>query len=170
LSRKQKGSKARNRARLDVARVHRKVANVRNDWQWKQARMLLLTFDLLAFETPNLKGMQQLWGRKVGDLGFADFLRKAEWLARKLVRDLLKIDQWEPTTKSCHLCGHRQDMQLNMRRFECRSGAFNCLPVRRRLSKRPPRNPVARKNGRHHPRRPEKAVRPEGLRSDEGGN
>ena len=50
LSRKQKGSKARSRARLDVARVHSKVADVRTDWQWKQARMLLLTYDLLAFD------------------------------------------------------------------------------------------------------------------------
>jgi putative transposase len=119
LSRKQKGSKSRNRARLDVARVHRKVANVRNDWQWKQARMLLLTFDLLVFETLNLRGMQQLWGRKVGDLGFADFLRKAGWLARKLGRDLLKIDQWEPSTKTCRACGRRRDMPLNMRIFVC---------------------------------------------------
>jgi putative transposase len=119
LSHKQKGSRARNRARLDVARVHRKVANVRNDWQWKQARMLLLTFDLLAFETLNLRGMQQLWGRKVGDLGFADFMRKAEWMARKLVRDLLKIDQWEPSTKNCHVCGRRREMPLNMRIFVC---------------------------------------------------
>jgi len=143
LSRKQKGSKARNRARLDLARVHRKVANVRSDWQWKQARMLLLTFELLVFETLNLKAMQQLWGRKVGDLGFADFLVKAQWMAKKLGRDLLKIDQWEPTTKSCHLCGHRQDMPLITRTFECRScgniedrdlnAAYNIWEAGRRL-------------------------------------
>src|SRR6516165_793087 len=114
LSRKQKGSKARKRARLDVARVHRKVANVRNDWQWKQARMLLLTFDMLVFETLNLRGMQQLWGRKVGDLGFADFLSKAEWMARKLGRDLIKIDQWEPRTRTCRVCGRRREIPLNM--------------------------------------------------------
>jgi putative transposase len=42
LSRKQKGSQARKRARLDVARVHKKVANVRSDWQWKQARLLVI--------------------------------------------------------------------------------------------------------------------------------
>jgi len=119
LSRKQKGSKARKRARLDVARVHRKVANVRNDWQWKQARMLLLTFDMLVFETLNLRGMQQLWGRKVGDLGFADFLSKAGWLARKLGRDLRKIDQWESSTKTCRVCRRRRDMPLNMRIFVC---------------------------------------------------
>jgi len=143
LSRKQKGSKARKRARLDVARVHRKVANVRNDWQWKQARMLILTFDMLVFETLNLRGMQQLWGRKVGDLGFADFLVKAQWMAKKLGRDLLKIDRWKPTTKSCHLCGHPQDMPLITRTFECRScgnvedrdlnAAYNILEAGRRL-------------------------------------
>src|SRR5262245_864927 len=97
----------------------RKVANVRNDWQWKQARMLLLTFDLLVFETLSLKAMQQLWGGKVGDLRFADFLSKAEWMARKLGKDLVKIDPWEPSTKSCYLCGHRQEMPLNVRLFVC---------------------------------------------------
>ena len=64
LSRKQKESKARKRARLDVARVHKKVANVRNDWQWKQARTLFTIFDMLVFETLNIKAMHQLWGRR----------------------------------------------------------------------------------------------------------
>ena len=41
LSRKQKGSKSRKRARLDVARVHKKVANVRNDWQLQKCFRLL---------------------------------------------------------------------------------------------------------------------------------
>src|SRR6516162_10976808 len=114
-----------------------------NDWQWKQARMLLLTFDMLVFETLNLRAMQQLWGRKVGDLGFADFLSKAGWMATKLGRDLVKIDQWEATTKSCHLCGYRQDMPLITRTFECRScgnvedrdlnAAYNIWEAGRRL-------------------------------------
>src|SRR5262249_9705670 len=95
----------------------RKVADVRSDWQWKQARMLLVMFDMLVFETLNIKAMQQLWGRKVGDLGFADFLSKAGWMAKKLGKDLIKIDQWEPTTKSCHLCDYRQDMPLITRTF-----------------------------------------------------
>ena len=44
--------------------MHRKVANVRNDWQWKQARLLVTVFDLLVFETLNIKAMHRLWGRK----------------------------------------------------------------------------------------------------------
>jgi putative transposase len=119
LSRKQKGSKARSRARKDVARVHRRVANVRNDWQWKQARLLVTVFDLLVFETLNIKAMHQLWGRKVGDLGFADFLLKTQWMATKLGKELVKIERWEPTTQICHVCNHRQQMPLNMRTFVC---------------------------------------------------
>jgi putative transposase len=119
LSRKQKGSKARSRARKDVARVHRRVANVRNDWQWKQARLLVTVFDLLVFETLNIKAMHQLWGRKVGDLGFAAFLLKTQWMATKLGKELVKIERWEPTTQICHLCHHRQQMPLNMRSFVC---------------------------------------------------
>jgi putative transposase len=81
--------------------------------------MLLLTFDLLVFETLNLRGMQQLWGRKVGDLGFADFLTKTQRMAKKLVRDLVKIDQWEPSTKTCRMCGCQHEMPLNVRIFVC---------------------------------------------------
>jgi putative transposase len=119
LSRKQKGSKARARARKEVARVHRKVANVRDDWQWKQARLLVMTFDMLVFETLNIKAMHQLWGRKVGDLGFTDFLSKTQWMANKLGKELIKINRWEPTSQLCHVCGHRQEMPLNMRTFVC---------------------------------------------------
>ena len=115
---------------MDVARVYKKAANIRNDWQWKQAHLLFVMFDMLAFETLNIKAMHQLWGRKVGDLGFANFLLKAQWMAQKLGKDLVKIDRWEPTTKTCRLCGHVQDMPLNMRVFECGGcGNVECRDV-----------------------------------------
>jgi transposase len=95
------------------------VANVRNDWQWKQARLLVTAFDLLVFESLNIKAMHQLWGRKVGDLGFAEFLLKTRWMATKLGKELVQINRWEPTSQMCHLCQHRQQMPLNMRIFVC---------------------------------------------------
>ena len=63
--------------------------------------------------------MQRLWGRKVGDLGFADFVRKAQWMAKKLGKDLVRIDRWEPSTQTCRVCGCRRAMRLNTRTFEC---------------------------------------------------
>ena len=69
-------------------------------------------------------------GRKVGDLGFADFLLKTQWMAKKQGRDVVKIDRWEPTTQTCHLCGHAQDMPLNVRTFACGGcGHIECRDV-----------------------------------------
>jgi putative transposase len=102
-----------------VARVHRAVADLRGDWQWKLARTLVERFDALAFERLNLDGMRRLWGRKVSDLGFGDFLQKVEWMAGRLGRRFVKVDRFEPTTQSCHRCGHRQGMPLEVRTFVC---------------------------------------------------
>jgi putative transposase len=77
---------------------------------------------MLVFETLNIKAMHQLWGRKVGDLGFADFLLKAQWMATKFGKDLVKIDRWDPTTKTWPLVwtrpGHAaQHTGLRLRRL-----------------------------------------------------
>lgn len=61
-SRKLKGSRGRERARLNLARKHEDIANRRRDWFWKLAHRLTDQFDMLCFETLNLKGMQRLWG------------------------------------------------------------------------------------------------------------
>lgn len=130
LSRTQKGSKARKKAHQAVARAHRKVANLREDWQWKLARQLVERFDLLAFETLNFSAMRRLWGRKVSDLAFGSFLLKVAWLAQKLGKTFVKINPWQPTTKTCHACGQRQDMPLNVRTFVCGGcGHVECRDV-----------------------------------------
>ena len=91
--------------------------------------MLVTVFDLLVFETLNLKAMQRLWGRKVGDLGFADFLLKAQWMAKKL-GGIWSRSIAGNQDKTCHLCGHRQEMRLNMRIFVCDGcGNVECRDV-----------------------------------------
>ena len=74
-SRKVKGSKNRERARLNLARKHRRIANQRQDFHWKLAYDLTDRYDWISLETLNLKGMKRLWGRKVSDLGFSDFVQ-----------------------------------------------------------------------------------------------
>ncbi len=74
LSRKKKGSNNWHKARLNLARKYKDVTNRRQDWFWKLAHQLTDEFDVLYFETLNLKGMQRLWGRKVSDLAFREFL------------------------------------------------------------------------------------------------
>jgi putative transposase len=51
-------------------------------------------FDVLCFETLNLKGMQRLWGRKISDLAFGEFLQILEWIAKKKGKQVIFIDQY----------------------------------------------------------------------------
>jgi putative transposase len=58
LSRKKNGSKNRAKARQRVARLQQKVRCVRSDYQWKLAKRIAASADLIGFEDLNTKGMQ----------------------------------------------------------------------------------------------------------------
>jgi putative transposase len=118
-SRKQKGSRSQRRAQLILARAHRKVRNQRNDWHWKLAHDLTSRFDALAFEDLNIAGMRQLWGRKIGDLGFSAYLLKQRWLSEKYSRLFGQMPRFEPSTKRMSCCGHVQNVPIWMRIVIC---------------------------------------------------
>ena len=121
-SRKNKGSSHRERARKNLARKHEDVTNQRSDWFWKLAHKLTDKFDILCFETLNLKGMQRLWGRKISDLAFGDFLKILEWVAKKKRKLVVYIDQWYPSSKTCSSCGHvLENLDLSIREWRCPS-------------------------------------------------
>ena len=121
-SKKQKGSKRRERARKNLVRKHEDVANRRRDWFWKLAHDLTDKFDVLCFETLNLKGMQRLWGRKISDLAFREFLEILEWVALKKGKQVVYIDPWYPSSKTCSCCGYiLESLDLSVRRWRCPS-------------------------------------------------
>ncbi|MEH2141020.1 RNA-guided endonuclease InsQ/TnpB family protein [Nostoc sp.] len=119
-SRKVKSSSNRERARKDLARAHEDIANRRTDWFWKLAHELTDKFDVLCFETLNLKGMKRLWGKKVSDLALSDFLNILEWVALKKGKRVIYIDQWYPSSKTCSCCGHVLEfLDLSVREWRC---------------------------------------------------
>lgn len=121
-SKKRKGSANRERARLNLVRTHEDVTNRRSDWFWKLAHQLTDKFDVLCFETLNLKGMQRLWGRKISDLAFGEFLRILQWVAKKKQKHVVFIDRWYPSTKTCSRCGHvLKELDLSVREWRCPS-------------------------------------------------
>jgi putative transposase len=121
-SKKRKGSANRERARLNLVRKHEDVANRRSDWFWKLSHDLTNRFDVLCFETLNLKGMQRLWGQKVSDLAFGKFLKILEWVAIKKGKQVVFIDRWYPSSKTCSNCGHvLKELDLNTREWRCPS-------------------------------------------------
>lgn len=79
LSRKKKGSNNRKKAKLALARLHKRVANQRADFHWKLANALVGEYSLICIEDLNLKAMQRLYGRKISDLGFSEFVKILEY-------------------------------------------------------------------------------------------
>jgi len=110
------------RARRALAKHSADVANARLDHHFKLAHELCDEYDVLYFEDLNLQGMKALWGRKVSDLGFAQFLRVLEWVAFKRGKQVIKIDRFTPTTKTCSSCGKKHDFSLRDRTLKCECG------------------------------------------------
>ncbi|MBD2412048.1 transposase [Nostoc calcicola FACHB-389] len=121
-SKKLKGSANRERARKHLVRKYEDISNRRRHWFWKLAHELTDKFDVLCFETLNLKGMQRLWGRKISDLAFGEFLQILEWVAKKKNKLVVFIDQWYPSSKTCSSCGHiLENLDLSVRVWRCPS-------------------------------------------------
>ena len=121
LSRKQKGSNNRKKAKRQLALAHDRVANERRDAHFKLAHALCDEYDTLGFETLNLRGMKKLWGRRISDLGFSQFRLILEHVARMRGKQVVKIGQWQPTSQTCSCCGHRQSIELRERWFICKA-------------------------------------------------
>jgi putative transposase len=106
LSRKCTGSNNCRRAQRHLARMHKRVAHVRQAFHWDLAHELCTQYDHITLETLNLQGMKALWGRKVSDLGFGTFVQVLHHVADKTGARVHHIDPWFPSTKLCAICGH----------------------------------------------------------------
>ena len=124
LSRKRKGSENRNKACVKVARLQERIANCRRDNLHKITHAL--THDnqvrTICMEDLNVKGMQRnhhLAG-SVGDASFGMFLTLLEYKCRWYGVNLVKIDRFAPSSKTCRKCGCvYKGLKLSERSWTC---------------------------------------------------
>lgn len=121
LSKKQKGSKNKEKQRLKVAKIHLKISNQREDFLHKLTTGLVKEsqFDVFCMEDLNLRGMSKMWGRKVGDLSYYTFQQMLEYKCIKYGKKVIKIGRFEPSSQICSACGHRQKLSLDEREYRC---------------------------------------------------
>ena len=127
LSRK-KSQSHHERARLDLARAHKKIYNQRRDFHYKTSLMLCREYGVMCFETLNLKGMQRLWGRKVSDLGFYSFMQILKYEAYKNGVRIIEIPKYYPSSQTCSECSYKNPevKNLRIRSWKCpECGAVN---------------------------------------------
>jgi putative transposase len=124
LARRNKGSERWNKQRIRVAKLHEKVANQRKNFLHHESKELATNFDVVAIEDLNMKGMSQAlhFGKSVADNSWGMF---TSFLAYKLYeqgKQLMKIDKWFPSTKTCSSCGNVKNMSLSERVYSCICG------------------------------------------------
>ncbi|MCY7272878.1 MAG: transposase, partial [Phormidesmis sp. CAN_BIN44] len=122
LSRKQKGSNNRHKARIKVARVYAEISDARLDFLHKLTTRLVRENQTIAVEDLAVKNLVK--NRKlslaISDASWGELTRqlayKCDWYGRTFV----KIDRWFPSSKRCGNCGHIVDkLPLNVREWDC---------------------------------------------------
>jgi putative transposase len=121
-AKKKKGSKNRAKARFKVARIHKKIADRRRDYQHQLSTHTIRENQVVCVESLQVKNMvkNHCLAKAISDVGWSEFVRQLEYKAAWYGRTLVKIDKWYPSSKRCFDCGHILDsLQLDVREWTC---------------------------------------------------
>ncbi|MBE9579123.1 RNA-guided endonuclease TnpB family protein [Moraxella sp. K1664] len=122
LSRKQKGSNNRAKAKTKLSRLHYQISCIRKDFLHKLTTNLVKKFDVICIENLNTKGMvknRQL-SRAINDLGFYELKRQLIYKANQWGKSIKELDRFYPSSKTCSCCGVKLDeLPLSVRNWTC---------------------------------------------------
>jgi len=122
LSRKQKGSKNREKARIKVARIHAKITDTRTDHIHKLTTQLVRENQTIVVEDLAVKNLvkNRKLAQSISDASWGEITRQLAYKCRWYGRNYIEIDRWFPSSKRCSNCGHIvEKMPLKIREWEC---------------------------------------------------
>ena len=122
LSRKQKGSSNRAKARLKVARIHARIADRRRDHLHKLSTRLIRENQTVMIEDLSVRNMTKnhRLARSISDAGWAQFRTMLEYKADWYGRQVIAVDRFYPSSKTCSNCGTiNSKIPLEVREWTC---------------------------------------------------
>lgn len=122
LSRKQKGSRNRDKARVKVARVHAEIRDARQDFLHKLTTRLVRENQIIVAESLAVNNMvkNRTLARSISDAGWGELSRQLDYKSRWYGRTFVQLDRWFPGSKTCSKCGHNvASLPLNIREWDC---------------------------------------------------
>ncbi|TBR59556.1 transposase [Mastigocladus laminosus UU774] len=121
------GSSNWKKAQLLIARLHRKIANIRKDTLHKLTTLLAKNHGVIVIENLNVSGMlaNHKLAKSIQDMGFFEFRRQLTYKCQLYGSNLVVVDRWFPSSKTCSSCGTKKEtLTLNERVFECNHCGF----------------------------------------------
>jgi putative transposase len=122
LAKKNLGSKNRDKARKNVARMHARIADRRRAFTPTLSTRIIRANQTICIESLPVKAMVQppTLAKAIHDVGWGEFVRQLEDKAVWYGRTRVKIDKWYPRSKRCHSCGHILDsLRVDLRQWTC---------------------------------------------------
>lgn len=119
LTRKKKGSKNAQKQKNRVARIHQRIQRQRKDFQYKAANLLVKTYDLIAVEALNIRGLARTrLAKSILDAAWSQFITILEAVAVKRGVRVVKVNPYG-TSQDCSSCGTKVSKDLSIRIHKC---------------------------------------------------
>jgi putative transposase len=121
------GSNNWRKASVEIARLHRKIANIRKDTLHQTTTLLAKNHGTIVIEDLNVSGMManQRLSKAIADMSFFEFRRQLTYKCKLYGSNLVVVDRWFPSSKTCSNCGTKKEtLTLDERVFHCNRCGF----------------------------------------------
>jgi putative transposase len=122
FARTQRGSHNREKLKAKIARLHKRIRDIRHDILHKLTTWIAARYGFVAVEDLHVKGLTQnhCLARALADAALGRLLDLLEAKVVSANGQLVKVDRFFPSSKTCANCGYiRADLTLAHRVFEC---------------------------------------------------
>lgn len=122
LSRKKKGSNNRNKARIRLAKLYKKINDRKQYYLHAVSNSLIDENQVICMEDLNAKGMvkNHNLAESISEMDFGEFRRMLEYKAQWYNRKIVFVDRFYPSSKMCHNCGYiNKNLTLKDRKWVC---------------------------------------------------
>ena len=125
LARQEKDSNRRKKTRIQIAKFHNQIADIRKDFLHKLSTKVVSENQAIVLEDLNVSGMMKnrKLSRAISLQGWREFRTLCERQSEKFGRNFVVISRWEPTSQVCSECGFKWGkLDLKVRAIKC----LNC--------------------------------------------
>ena len=122
LSRKKEGSKNREKARIKLAKLNQKIRNKKLHYLHQVSNQLVSENQIICMEDLNVKGMMKNHNlaESIQEMNFGEFKNLLTYKCLQYERQLVFINRFYPSSKTCHCCGYvNKSLKLSDRQWVC---------------------------------------------------
>ena len=122
LSRKENNSNNRNKSRIKLAKVYKRITDKKQYYLHQVSNYLIDENQVICMEDLNVKGMlrNHKLAESIQELNFGEFKRMLEYKANWYGRKLVFVDRFYPSSKTCNHCGYvNKKLKLSDRQWIC---------------------------------------------------